>query len=535
MLKATYLMTFALLCCVLAATTAWPLVLVGPHSMNAAAVTFERVVHLAQPGPNDSRYAYVPFEVPRHAVRIKVSYKYDRANETNTIDVGLFDARSSGNDTDPRGFRGWSGGRRSEFFVSRDEATPGYMRGELPAGTWRIIFGLYRVAPAGVDISFRVDIETLANGSSSPTPGARPTSPTSSGTSATSIKESGNPHTTLAERRVAGNGVRWWRGDLHLHTIHSDGNWTMAELFSSARNAGLDFIVVTDHNTASHHEELERLTKGLRQPLVMRGEEITTYGGHTNAWGLPSGTWIDFRTHPGDNRRISDIAAKAHRAGALVSINHPFALCGGCAWSYDAAVRDFDAIEVWNGPWETTDESALKMWDKILQTGRRITAIASTDSHRPDTPLGKPTTYVAAKALSQAALLAAIRQGRAYLIDGAPRFAIDFEAELANGKRRARSIIGDEIHLSAAGKIRFFINTVATPQGTTVSLISNGKVIQSFPARTDGQPQIIEVDCRADSYFRIEVRDGKNGMIGLTNPIYVKVLRQSAPAARADF
>ena len=100
---------------------------------------------------------YIPFDVPAHAVRISVSYQYDRANGANTIDIGLFDARSTGSDTDPRGFRGWSGGRRSEFFVSRDEATPGYLRGAMPAGKWRIILGLYRIAPAGVDVSFKVD------------------------------------------------------------------------------------------------------------------------------------------------------------------------------------------------------------------------------------------------------------------------------------------------------------------------------------------------------------------------------------------
>src|SRR5688500_11225040 len=87
--------------------------------------TITRVVHLAPTGPKDSRYFYVPFDVPKHAVRISVSYQYDRARDTNTIDIGLFDARSTGSDTDPRGFRGWSGGRRSEFFASRDEATPG--------------------------------------------------------------------------------------------------------------------------------------------------------------------------------------------------------------------------------------------------------------------------------------------------------------------------------------------------------------------------------------------------------------------------
>jgi len=524
MLNATRLIIFALIYCLFGATL--PRVVIGAQAaMNPQARTFERVVHLAPPGANDSRYVYVPFDVPPHAVRIKVSYQYDRANGSNTIDIGLFDARSTGSDIDPRGFRGWSGGRRSEFFVSRDEATPGYLRGEMPAGKWRIIFGLYRVAPAGLDVSLKIEIEIQKDRSSSPTLAASKTSPSSNAASVTPMAESSRARPPSS--KVGGHGPRWWTGDLHMHTVHSDGNWTIAELISSARNSGLDFIVITDHNTASHHEEIDLLSKGWRKPLVLRGEEITTYGGHTNVWGLPSGTWIDFRTHPGDTSRISNIAAKAHRAGALISINHPFVLCGGCAWSYDAAARDFDAIEVWNGPWDFTDEPALAMWDKILQSGRRITAIASTDSHRPDTPIGKPATHVAASVLSQAVLLKAIRQGHAYLTNGAPGFDVSFEAEVANGKRRSRLIIGDEIRLNAPNTIRFFIRTGVTQLDATVSLISNGQVIRSFPARTDGQPQVIEIEWRAlaqrDSYFRLEVRDGTKAMIALTNPIYVKV------------
>jgi hypothetical protein len=257
----------------------------------------------------------------------------------------------------------------------------------------------------------------------------------------------------------------------------------------------------------------------------MRGEEITTYGGHTNAWGLPSGTWIDFRAHPGDAARMSRIAADAHRSGAIISINHPFALCGGCSWSYPDAVRDFDAVEVWNGSWDPTDELALKMWDEILQSGKRMTAIASSDSHRSLNPIGQPTTHVAAKTLSQSLLLKAIRQGRVYLTEKAAAPVITFEAELTTGKLRARLNIGDEVHLSAPVTVRFLITTEAVPPEATVSLISNGRVVRSFSAKANNQPEVIEIDCQQDSYFRLEVRDKAKTVLALTNPIYVKFRR----------
>jgi hypothetical protein len=510
MLTSKRLILFTLICFVFAAA---PHPGVGAQtSAKSQAPAFEKVVHVTAPGANDSRYMYIPFDVPLHAVKVSVSYRYDRANGANTIDIGLFDARSTGADTDPRGFRGWSGGRRSEFFVSRAEATPGYLHGALPPGKWHIILGLYRIAPAGVDVSFKVEIETGDNQSPSVSRPAHKLDPGAENRTSLSVKQP-----------ARGSGTPWWKGDLHMHTVHSDGDWTVAELISSARRTGLDFIVITDHNTASHHEEIDRLSKGSRQPLVLRGEEITTYGGHTNAWGLPAGTWIDFRTRPGDSSRIAKIAAQVHRAGALISINHPFVLCGGCSWSYDHSARDFDSIEVWNGPWDFTDEPALKMWDKILQSGRRITAIASSDSHRPDTPIGKPTTHVAASALTQPSILKAIHMGHVYLTDGSAKVELSFEAGWANGTGRSRAMIGDQLRLLAPGKVRFLITTKAAAANATVSLISNGGVVRSFPADPEGKPQVIEIDCQRDSYFRLEVRDRTNAMLALTNPIYIKV------------
>jgi len=524
MLTTARLITLALLCCVLGHSAPQP-VSIRPEPKNIRTQTVERLVQLKPPGADDSRYYYIPFDVPPNAVRINISYQYDRAKGANTIDIGLFDARSTGSDTDPRGFRGWSGGRRSEFFISHDEATPGYLSGGMPIGTWRIILGLYKVAPAGVDVSFKIGIETEENRSSRPPPAPHKSGLSSAGATTVSAAERGTRRTSSPQKAAGRSPQRWWRGDLHMHTVHSDGNWTVAELISSAQSAGLDFISVTDHNTASHHVEVDRArARAPQPPLVLRGEEITSYGGHTNAWGLPSGTWIDFRVRPGDAARMARVAAEAHRSGALISINHPFALCGGCDWSYDKSARGFDAIEVWNGAWDFTDGLALKMWDEILQSGRRITAIASSDSHRAANPIGQPTTHVAANALSQTALLAAIRQGRVYLTGEAARSAVSFEAETRTGRRRSRQMIGDEIRFSRApAMLRFFINTEGAPPEATISLISNGQVIRSLPARSDGQPHVIEIECRQDSYYRLEVRDKTKAMLALTNPIYARI------------
>jgi hypothetical protein len=473
--------------------------------------TIERRIHLAPFGANGSRYVYVPFDVPRGAVRVSVSYDYARADGANTLDLGVFDSRADGPGVElgTRGFRGWSGGRRNGFFISRDEATPGYLPGRLPAGRWRVVLGLYRVAPAGVDVSFKIVVETgedrasrAATANATGDAAERPPSPV---------------------RQTAGRGLRWWSGDLHMHTVHSDGDWTVPGLASAAREGGLDFIFVTDHNTSSHHAEIARVAKDSRRPLVLRGEEITTYGGHTNAWGLPAGGWVDFRVRPGDSARMSAVAASAHRYGALISINHPFALCGGCAWSYGEALKDFDAVEVWNGDWDATDESALRMWDEALRRGLRLTAVASSDSHRPQNPIGRPASHVAADALTQAALLAAVRRGRVYLTNEAARPVVVFEAERRGRGRTPRALPGDEIRLNGPGVVGFYVNVREAPPDATVSVISGGRVIRNVPVGDDGGPLVLEMLCRDDSYYRVEVRERSGAMLALTNPIYIRV------------
>jgi hypothetical protein len=519
MTTATRLIILALFYCVLTAAAVNAQGIKGARSQ-----TIERDVHVAPLGTNAKRYAYVPFDVPRGAVRITVSYDYAREGGANTLDLGVFDARSDGpgSEVSERGFRGWSGGRRTEFFISRAEATPGYLAGALPAGRWRVILGLYKVAPAGVDVKVKIVVETEGRNAGGRVPLQRRTveRPATSDTSKLLPREG------ASSRRAAGNNLYWFAGDMHMHTVHSDGDWTVRDLASTAYYSYLDFIFVTDHNTSSHHAEVARANNLTRDLLVMRGEEVTTYGGHANAWGLPAGAVVDFRVQPGDAAGMSAVAARAHRLGALVSVNHPFALCGGCDWSYGDAVREFDAVEVWNGEWDATDESALKLWDGLLQRGLRPTAIASSDSHRAQNRIGRPTTHVAAEELSQVALLSGIRRGRVYLTKEPQGLSVDFEASAGGvgspGGNGPRKGAGEEIRLSRPGPVVFFVNARNTSIGANVSLISGGKVLRTFPPQAQFT-EVFEVECERDGYYRLEVRDRDGKMFALTNPIYVKV------------
>ena len=110
------------------------------------------------------QYVYLPFEMPAGARRLDVNYYYDNqvngAQETNAgnnIDIGVFDTR--GADFLTGGFRGWSGGARTSFFVEPRAATPGYLRGPLQPGEWTIIFGCSKIEDPSVRYRVNIDVE----------------------------------------------------------------------------------------------------------------------------------------------------------------------------------------------------------------------------------------------------------------------------------------------------------------------------------------------------------------------------------------
>jgi len=131
-------------------------------------------------------------------------------------------------------------------------------------------------------------------------------------------------------------GRRWLAGDLHTHTVHSDGAQTVPELSRFAVGLGLDFIAVTDHNTVSHHRELPAAAARYGITLVP-GQEVTTTGGHAGALGEVG--WVDFRL-PADSW-----LEQTERRGGLLSVNHPIG--GHVSWTLPMRGRP-PLVEVWH-------------------------------------------------------------------------------------------------------------------------------------------------------------------------------------------
>jgi hypothetical protein len=431
-----------------------------------------------------SRYAYVPFQVPEGTTRVEFAYTYDRADGANVIDLGLLEPGPLALGT--TAFRGWTGGERTGGFVAVDDATPGYWPGPIPAGEWRVQLGLYKVGPAGVDVEVTVRTSAAAAGPTPPLP----------------------PRAAEPLRTEA----RWYAGALHAHTLHSDGKLTAQELATMAREAGLDFLAVTDHNNTAHQRE--RIdAPGL---LVITGEEVTTPGGHANVWGLGGArAFVDFRALPGDPA-IQAIVDAARAQGGLVSINHPYADCFACTWTHPVP-QDLDAIEVSNAG-AGNMERAVALWDALLRDGRRVTAVGASDWHRHgQQPIGTASVRVWANELSTPAILGAIRQRRVVVMaDGttAPP-----QLTVKSGRDVART--GEDLSVGPGATLEVEVAWEgAAYAGGRVDLVWRGEVVAQAKMPASGPVRFTRW-ANADGYLRVHVYTAAGAPLALTNPVFV--------------
>jgi hypothetical protein len=436
---------------------------------------------------HEKRYAHVPFDVPRGLRQLHVRYAYsDRIDSDpqvtggNTLDIGLFDER--GTAPGSPGFRGWSGSNKLDLTIDERWATPPYAPGPIGAGTWHVLLGPYKVGPRGCDWTVEAWFD----------PGIdEPTRET-----AASERARSEP---LPPARSG-----WIRGDLHCHTLYSDGDSWPTEMLDAAATAGLDFLGVTDHNNVRHQRVYGSGGDGL--PLVVPGVEVTTYGGHWNAWGTDR--WWEFREP--EARAVEATMREAAAAGAVVCVNHPKPL--GPPWEYPD-IGGFHAIEVWNGPWVRLNSVALAFWEERLRRGERIVAVGGSDTHylkttdpdpRHSPRLGAPTTWVqAGETPSVASILTALRDGRAF-VSASPR-----GPQLYLGPDPARA---GRVHVEARGAA-----------GCALVLSSDAGIIHTEPVNAAAWDDSVQIP-RAARYARAQLVDSAGDVCALTNAVWAERL-----------
>jgi hypothetical protein len=407
--------------------------------------------------------------MPPDTESFSLTYRYERHHESSAGKDG-FNSREEANIIDlgliaPDGSQvGASGSDKTKIEVSATYATPGYRSCRLTPGEWQILLGAYKVAPGGVTVFYDL---------------------------------------AFSPKRL-----RLFKGDLHLHTLASDGVLSVEELAQHAVRHGLDFLAITDHNQMVSAESLPKLP-GL---TLIPGIEWTHFKGHANFLGVDKPYDEPFFTN-----NPEDMQARfnsAHARGALIVINHPFDEI--CPFQFDMNSLPYDCLEIWNGPMRESNLRAVGSWNTMLTAGKKVPICGGSDYHRDHLFIlpGGPTTNVYAMSASPEDILSGLKHGHAY-ITFAPNGPT---LEMTAGK----ALPGDsvpypkvkEIQITASGLLAGDLLQVVTAQGGMPIL----------EAKTDGKFEGVYT-LKSAGYARIEILRGfLPGLPRLpaliSNPIY---------------
>ncbi len=153
-----------------------------------------------------------------------------------------------------------------------------------------------------------------------------------------------------------------YTGNIHIHSTYSDGHATIPEITAAAKAAGLDFIVITDHNTLGGLSE-EGYRHGV---LTLCGAEINNDSHHCLALNISQPVPPDDH----DPQRVIDLISGQ---GGLSFIAHPFEqgsplVMNGLHFPWKRwDVNGFTGMEIWN--WCSQWRDALQGVFQALYVG----------------------------------------------------------------------------------------------------------------------------------------------------------------------
>ena len=213
---------------------------------------------------------------------------------------------------------------------------------------------------------------------------------------------------------------RLLRGNLHCHSTRSDGELSPERVCAFYREAGHDFVCVSDHFQ-------ERYGFPITDTTAWRAEGFTTLPGaelhsgriesgeiwHILAVGLPP----DFAPGP-EEEPGPELARRALEAGAFVALPHPewYGLTPADALSMPEGVH---AVEAFNAIARTEGRGGGDhLVDQMLNAGRHVGVIACDDAHRYREDAMGGWVVVRAEERSPEAILAGLAAGACYASQG---------------------------------------------------------------------------------------------------------------------
>ena len=224
---------------------------------------------------------------------------------------------------------------------------------------------------------------------------------------------------------------RWYKGNLHTHTINSDGDSSPDAVARWYKEHRYNFLVLTDHDFRTNPDGLNSIFAAAERFLLIAGEEVTS--GFEEKPLHVNGLNVRQTVPPVFGGGVVDTIQKnvdaILEAGGVPSLNHP-----NYRWAVTPGelgqVRGLHLFEVYNGHPKTHDTGGggvpglEAMWDAVLSSGNRVYGIAVDDAHRfkvfgPNySNPGRGWVSVKARELSTEAILDGIEKGRFYSSTG---------------------------------------------------------------------------------------------------------------------
>ena len=305
--------------------------------------------------------------------------------------------------------------------------------------------------------------------------------------------------------------ARWFKGNLHTHTVNSDGDSTPDDVVRWYRERDYQFLVLTDHNYLTSVDGLNAVHGADDKFLVVKGEEVTDRFGdkplHVN------GLEVERLVTPTGGQSVVDVVQRMvdgiRAARGVPSINHPNF---GWAISPDelGQLQRTRLFEVFNGHPTVNNlggggvPSLEETWDRILSSGKMLYGIAVDDAHyfkRPEDPTaprpGKGWVYVRSPRLEGRALVEALERGDFYSSTGVQMQTVD--ASTTALSLAVKTEPSSKYRIQFIGRQGRILSDVTTPTASYTFkgdegyvrakvLESNGKVawIQPVPVGASG-------------------------------------------------
>jgi len=219
-------------------------------------------------------------------------------------------------------------------------------------------------------------------------------------------------------KNLLGEGQLRLKGNCHCHSTYSDGKYPPGETVQRYRDAGYDFLYLTEHCdklTFGKFPDFEKLDSAdLRvMPGVEYRNNVKRYGHARQAFLLGLNTLEVSHWRPGLEQQPT-----------IDAINESGGMAVLCCTRWDGrtaqdmlALKGVTGIEVFNATCENNvyKGNAVAHWDELLESGMRLFGLAVDDCHFspwPDFALAWVVVCAAEK--TSKAIQSALRAGSFY-------------------------------------------------------------------------------------------------------------------------